>query len=87
MLQVTDSATNAGAQNDKGHLDINYSYVDYSKKATGTTLVEPDEIKEFGFRTPSLNKIDIVSSEGLSILVIGAIFIKKRKNKKMIKGR
>lgn len=87
MLQVTDSATNAGAQNDKGHLDINYSYVDYSKKTTGTALVEPDEIKEFGFRTPSLNKIAIASSEGLSILALGAIFIKKRKNKKMIKGR
>lgn len=48
MAQSTDSAINGGAGNSKGHLDINYSLIDYSKEIT--TLKDPEEtfaIKEF----------------------------------------
>lgn len=46
IAQVTDSAVNAGAGNDKGHLDINYSKVDYTQEIT-EYMGDTFELKEF----------------------------------------
>lgn len=34
IIQVTDSAINAGASNSLGHIDVNYSYLDFTKQNT-----------------------------------------------------
>lgn len=34
VVQVTDSAINAGASNSLGHVDVNYSYLDFTKQST-----------------------------------------------------
>lgn len=48
VFQVTSTATNSGAGNWHGHVDVNFSSTDYSKASTGDgDAVENVDIKEF----------------------------------------
>lgn len=47
IIQATDSATGAGAGNGQGHLDINYSYYDYTAKEIVGEQTIADQSKEF----------------------------------------
>lgn len=86
IIQATDSATGCGAANDKGHLDINFSYYDYANgKVVGEDQID-DQIKEF-------TRIDFdgISDIGLAVTIplaglgiIGALK-KKKKNKEVQK--
>lgn len=46
VFQVTSTATNSGAGNWHGHVDVNFSSTDYSKNTTSEN-VEPVDIKDF----------------------------------------
>lgn len=87
-VQSTDSAVGAGAGNHEGHLDINFSYVDYTAKNVIGTNEETFAIKEF----------DRVDGEMVGIGIAGGAIIlgetaaaialaAKKKNKSKVKTR
>ena len=81
IAQATDSAVNAGAGNGRGHLDINYSEVDYTQEITeyeGDTF----PLKEFT-RIPDE---EILAGCGLGFAgVLGATICHRIKSKKRSK--
>ena len=94
IAQSTDSAINGGAANHRGHLDVNFSTVDYSDKIEdnhNTSSIkqfsreEPPTIIEIVEETTKENKIKPSHySTGLITLYGGAILasIAMDKNKK-----
>jgi len=70
MAQSTDSAVGAGAGNGKGHLDINFSKVDYEFVPSSEF-----EIKDF-------NRIDYAAIGGGCLIGYGGLIALKRRNKK-----
>lgn len=86
-VQSTDSAVGAGAGNDEGHLDINFSYKDYTDKNVIGTTTETFAIKEF----------DRVDGEMIGIAAGGVILVggsatgialaMRKKNKSKVKTR
>lgn len=84
MAQSTDSAVNCGAENDNGHLDINYSILDYSKEIP----LEPSSQNE-NFKIKEFDRIDtnaILSTSGAiaaTVALSGLTIIGIRRNKKL----
>lgn len=81
MAQSTDSAINSGAGNHLGHIDVNFSTVDYTDQ---DIVYENDlyDIKEFE-RTDGelLEMFGGGATAGIAILAAGAIIGKKKKQK------
>ena len=88
MAQSTDSCVGAGAGNDRGHLDIDYSMVDYTDINKNNVSIKDDsneeisEIKDFDRIDPRL--LGINALEGL-VLGAGVCYIIYRKRKSMEK--
>lgn len=84
VRQVSQAGLNGGATNDNGHLDINYSYVDYSKQDRGNNDVNDSlfGIKEF-VQLPNASQIGILSGSlgGVSLLAASAYMLSRHKNK------
>ena len=91
IAQATDSAINCGAGNSKGHLDVNFSYVDYTKEKSldnnkDDDLVE-NTIKDFDRTNQSLINTMIYGCSGGILLLSVASFIniKEKKKQKFLK--
>ena len=92
MAQSTDSCVGAGAGNDRGHLDIDYSMVDYTDSKKVDTSLKADngegisDIKNF-------NRIDyrVLGMDAIGGLVLGSgIFYaiyRKKKSKEKVKRK
>ena len=91
MAQSTDSCVGAGAGNDRGHLDIDYSMVDYTDGKRKDVSTEDksegiSEIKDF-------NRIDyrVLGMDAIGGLVLGSgIFYaiyRKKKSKEKVKRK
>lgn len=83
MVQSTDSAIGAGASNGPGHLDINYSNVDYSTKIN---RYEVNDNNESNWKIKESTKTDkedqlLMGMISLGVLGIGGTLIKKVKLK------
>lgn len=65
MVQSTDSAINCGAGNDNGHLDINFSSVDYSKE-----IPLEQAPQENTFATKEFNRFDVNATLTTTALVV-----------------
>lgn len=82
MAQSTDSAINSGAGNHLGHIDVNYSTVDY----TDQEVVYENEIydiKDFDRVDYELYGMLAAGGVGLTALAGGAIWAGTRKNRKV----
>jgi len=85
IRQVSQAGINAGAGNGLGHLDINYSYVDYSNMDKGNN--DPNDslfgIKEFT-QLPNATQVGILAGTGggASLLLASAILIARNKKRK-----
>lgn len=82
MAQSTDSAINSGAGNHLGHIDVNYSTVDY----TDQEVVYENEIydiKDFDRTDYELYGMFAAAGVGLTALAGGAIWAGTRKNRKV----
>lgn len=85
MAQSTNVATDAGAEDSRGHLDINFSKIDYSNKNINSTNQNNFEIKSFNrfdYRTFALNSVGIIGVAGMSSFAIYSIYKKQKKKKK-----
>ena len=83
MAQSTNVATGAGAEDGRGHLDINFCTVDYTKPVEGEINTD-SEIKDFQFRNIIEYGRDgalTVLSAAVPLLGIGLGFRIKRKDK------
>lgn len=84
MQQVSQFALNSGAGNGNGHLDINYSYVDYEKQNKLYNNTDPlFNIKDWT-QLPTLEQTAVIGGAGLgTIMLLGAsgylLVRKKRK--------
>ena len=81
MAQSTDSAINSGAGNHLGHIDVNFSTVDYTDQ---DIVYENDlyDIKEFERNDGELLAMfGGGATAGIAILAAGAIIGKKKKQK------
>lgn len=89
MAQSTDGAINAGAGNSNGHLDINYSLIDYSNPQTS------NEVTGYNYDIKDFNRMDLelIGLATLSTLalaggtVLGVKTIKKAKSKEKTKTK
>lgn len=84
VVQSTNVATNAGAHDGRGHLDINYSTVDYSEPIIKELENIQFDTKEFPFRNVISTAADtgVIVIPGLGIAVmLGALAKRKRKVK------
>lgn len=90
VFQATDSAVGGGAGNKrgelkdkdkKGHLDINYSYYDYSKGKVAETAQMDEQTKEFTRIDAELFGITSASTIGAVALGYGIIGVLKKKEK------
>ncbi len=72
MFQVTSRAKNAGASNDAGYLDVNFSNIDYSKKEPVVTSGNGPEIKEI--KDTSNDSIKHIGVATGALATIGASF-------------
>ena len=80
MAQSTDSAINSGAGNSKGHIDVNFSTVDYANQET----VYENEIYDIkDFERTDLELMAMFAGTGALVSVVagGLIFGKKKPNK------
>ena len=80
MAQSTDSAINSGAGNSKGHIDVNFSTVDYANQET----VYENEIYDIkDFDRTDLELMAMFTGVGSLVTVVagGLIFGKKKSNK------
>jgi len=84
IRQVSDAGINGGAGNGSGHLDINYSYIDYSKDYhVNNNLDDPlFGIKDF-IQLPNASQVGILTGTlaGASLLAASAYIIGKQKSK------
>jgi len=84
IVQSTNVATNAGAHDGRGHLDIDYSMVDYSKPIIKEENDLQFQIKDFKFRdaleTTTNAGVIVIPGLGMGVL-IGALSKCKRKRK------
>lgn len=69
VFQATDSAIGTGAGNHLGHLDINYTDVDYTKKRFSVNENINFEIKTFN----RIDYIELATKIGIGLVGIGAI--------------
>ena len=81
MTQVTDSAVNSGAGNGSGHVDVNFSYIDYANKEEIKNDTYYFNIKEFNRKRPN-NYFFLASALGLSVIGGTAIYKKNKQKQK-----
>ena len=84
IVQSTNVAINAGAHDGRGHLDIDYSMVDYSKPIIKESENIQFETKEFKFKDAisTTRDIGVIVIPGIGICVaLGALHKRKRKLK------
>ena len=79
MAQSTDSAINSGAGNSKGHIDVNFSTVDYANQKT----VYENEIYDIkDFERTDLELMAMFTGAGAMMTAIaGGLIFGKKKNK------
>ena len=80
MAQSTDSAINSGAGNSLGHVDVNFSTVDYANQKT-VYENEIYDIKDFERTDLELMSMFAASGALVSVIAGGAIFGKKKHRK------
>ena len=80
MAQSTDSAIHSGAGNSKGHVDVNFSTVDYANQKT----VYENEIYDIkDFERTDLELMAMFAGAGAAMTVIaGGLIFGRKKNKK-----
>ena len=89
VVQATDSAIGTGAGNHNGHLNVSYSYRDYTDKTYADDLIEDveytDEIEEFDRYNPFITR-GILAGTATVGTIAGALYLsskaKKRKHAK-----
>ncbi len=86
IIQATDSAIGGGAGNSQGHLDINYSYCDYSNGKVVGKETPTDQEKEFNRHDYPLIAGTTSASVGLALLA-GAGFKLMNNKKKRKKSK
>ena len=80
MAQSTDSAINSGAGNHLGHVDVNFSTVDYSNQKTEYKN-EIYDIKDFERTDLELMSMFVLGGVGMTALLGGTIFGRKKHKK------
>ncbi len=81
MAQSTDSAINSGAGNAKGHIDVNFSTVDYANQAVEYEN-EIYDIKDFDRTDVELMSMFALGGAAMSVIAGGMIFGRKKKHRK-----
>ena len=84
MCQSTDSCINAGAENSAGHLDIDFSKIDYTNPTTITTKGKDPkfEIKDYTRINGKAIGLGTGSALGIAGIVGGGILLHKLKKNK-----
>ena len=87
MAQSTDGAINAGAGNSNGHLDINYSLIDYTNPVIKyNTATDSFDIKEFNrvdYDALGVGALSVLALAGGSVLGVKAAQKAKQKKKEL----
>ena len=86
MAQSTNIGYNAGAGDSRGHLDIDYSYVDYSQKGSASS----EEKTTFGIKEFNRIDYDLLAAGAIGSVGIGAaagVILARRKNNKAKTGK
>ena len=85
IQQVAQFAKNSGAGNAAGHLDINYSFVDYENVDSVKNNDELFDIKDF-YQFPTLEQTAVLGGVGFGTLFVlggAGYLIAKRKRKSL----